>query len=227
MFRSADLEFDGAEQGFALLSAKGRMKFAAQRATLAVALLLVSGAGLGLLAWSTLWERQDGGLVMSAAADLLQTRAESQNDSDLLVATTRFQELDLIARQVRAQGGPAEMQRQRLANLLPIYRPLAAEVQAAKVPLPRPESPSQVTTIQPLGSPKELPLNASADGRMRTELVAEFSRQRGPLDLLHMATLRAQANAPVDIRAAVRRDLEAIERQVVSDRQKPTRQVNP
>lgn len=217
MFRDEDFESPELHPAAcSFLSARGKRKLGIQRAFLAFMLVASVGTTISLLAWSFTWEREDGkGAVMASALELMHTRAQAVNDSQLLLAGFRAR---ILAKEARAivRDGDVDSRTRRLHNLQPLYDQQAQLIAEAKVAPDMQGDGCPVTFVEDPRTGKKTPLNATPDGHLQAKALASILHQdRTVSDLLWLANRHAQAEASTDVRELVEHDILEIQARVL------------
>lgn len=201
MFRNADITLGGPE---AILSERGRLKYAVARYTLGTVLVICSGLLVGGLAWAIRMESWAG----ASAVAQTEKRLHADGKSRLQVAGLREQILTSALQDVVRDQTTEADRATRVANLRSLMDDERRAVREARAQRDHhSEGDFEALTVIRIGD-KTFPVNNTKDGRMRPEMVEAFLRNDQALSsLLQAANRRALAQAPVNLDAIIQADL--------------------
>lgn len=201
MFRDADITLGGPE---AVLSERGRIKFAVAKYTLGALFVVCSGLLVGGLAWAIRMESWAG----ASAVTQIEKRLHADGRSRLQLAGLREQILTAALQEVVRDKTSDSDRATRIANLRRLMDDQRREVREAREQRDhKTEGDFEALTVIRIGD-KTFPVNNTRDGRMRPEMVEAFLRNDQALSsLLQAANRRALAQAPVNLDAIIQADL--------------------
>lgn len=202
MFRSdVDVEISG---GQATLTSRGRIKFSVGRITLMTATVVLFLCLIALLAVAANFPS----LLGASGKRLFQIRIQADADARIVVATQRKQMVLLAGKAVDASDDSIEGKVLRLKNLQRILNQQNMAISEARKDAEIEGDFEPLTYLQEPTTGRRIPVNATADGRIRPEVVAAFIANDKELSaLMDAVNEEALSQAKPNSEEKVREDL--------------------